>query len=61
MSTRSLAVTAIVLAIASAACQRPAQEAASLSEEDVALLRAASEGRERIKRVAWSPPFATPP
>ncbi|UCC48840.1 MAG: hypothetical protein JSV41_01325 [Gemmatimonadota bacterium] len=45
MSTRSVAKTAIVLAIASAACQRPAQEAAPQSEEDVVLLRAASEGR----------------
>jgi len=45
MSARSVAVTAILLAIASAACQRSAPEAGPLPDADVALLEAASEGR----------------
>jgi ketosteroid isomerase-like protein len=51
MSTRSvlLAVLALALALASTACQAPAQEAAGLSEEDVAAIRGASQ--------AWAEAF----
>ena len=40
MSTRSAALAALALAVAVAACQPPAQEAAGLSQEDVAAIRA---------------------
>jgi uncharacterized protein (TIGR02246 family) len=40
MSTRSVLLAALALALASTACQPPAQEAAGLSEEDVATIAA---------------------
>jgi len=43
MSTRSVLLAALALALASAACQPPAQEAGPLSEEDVAAIRAAAQ------------------
>lgn len=39
MSTRSIMLAALALALASTACQPPAQEAGPLSEEDVAAIR----------------------
>jgi ketosteroid isomerase-like protein len=39
MSTRSVLLAALALALASTACQPPAQEAGPLSEEDVAAIR----------------------
>ncbi|KPK82020.1 MAG: hypothetical protein AMS25_03810 [Gemmatimonas sp. SM23_52] len=43
MSTRSVLLAALALALASAACQPPVQEAGPLSEEDVAAIRAAND------------------
>jgi uncharacterized protein (TIGR02246 family) len=40
MSTRSVLLAALALALTSTACQPPAQEAAGLSEEDVAAIEA---------------------
>jgi ketosteroid isomerase-like protein len=39
MSTRSVLLAVLALALASAACQPPAQEAAGLSDEDIAAIR----------------------
>jgi uncharacterized protein (TIGR02246 family) len=43
MSTRSVLLAALALALASTPCQLPAQEAGPLSEEDVAAIRASAE------------------
>ena len=43
MSTRSVLLAVLALAVASTACQPPAQEAGPLSEEDVAAIRAVPE------------------
>ena len=47
MSTRSVLLAALALALASTPCQLPAQEAAGLSEEDVAAIRAVFEENEQ--------------
>ena len=47
MSTRSVLLAALVLALAGTACQPPAQEAAGLSEEDVAARRAVFDENEQ--------------
>jgi ketosteroid isomerase-like protein len=43
MSTRSVLLAALALAVASTACQPPAQQAGPLSEEDVAAITSASQ------------------
>lgn len=43
MSVRSISLALLALAVASTACQPPAQEAGPLSEEDVAAIRAAAD------------------
>lgn len=43
MSTRSVLLAALALALASTACQPPAQQAGPLSEEDVAAIRSSTE------------------
>jgi uncharacterized protein (TIGR02246 family) len=44
MSVRTTLLAALALAVASAACQPPAQEATGVSDEDVAAIRAVMEG-----------------
>ncbi|NIM51970.1 MAG: DUF4440 domain-containing protein [Gemmatimonadales bacterium] len=43
MSTRSVLLAALALALVTSACQPPAQEAGPLSEEDVAAIRSSTE------------------
>jgi hypothetical protein len=49
MSARTILLALLALAVAMTACQPPAQEAAGLSEEDVAAIRSASQ--------AWAEAF----
>ncbi|UCC71601.1 MAG: DUF4440 domain-containing protein [Gemmatimonadota bacterium] len=55
MSTRSVLLAALALALASTACQPPAQEAGPLSEEDVAAIEAFQEAfAQAIRAGDWA-------
>lgn len=55
MSARRMVFAVLALALASTACQRPAQEPAGLSEEDVASIRASTESfAEAIRAGDWA-------
>jgi uncharacterized protein (TIGR02246 family) len=55
MSTRSVLLAALALALASVACQPPAQETAGRSEEDVTAIRASTESfAEAIRAGDWA-------
>ncbi len=55
MSTRSVLLTALALALVGTPCQLPAQEAGPLSDEDVAAIRASTESYAQAVRAGdWA-------